>query len=55
MEQAAEIDGASYWQRYWLVILPLPRPALVTTGIFTFIGAYNDYFSQLIYLSSNTS
>lgn len=52
LEQAAEIDGASYWQRYWLVILPLSRPALVTTGIFTFIGAYNDYFSQLIYLSS---
>jgi len=52
LEQAAEIDGASYWQRYWLVIFPLTRPALVTTAIFTFIGSYNDYFSQLIYLSS---
>jgi multiple sugar transport system permease protein len=52
LEQAAEIDGATFWQRYWLVIMPLARPALVTTAIFTFISSYNDYFSQLIYLSA---
>ena len=52
LEQAAQIDGASFWQRYFLIVLPLARPALVTTAVFTFIAAYNDYFSQLIYLTS---
>lgn len=52
LEQAAAIDGASFWQRYRLVILPLSRPALVTTALFTFIFTYNDYLSQLIYLTS---
>jgi multiple sugar transport system permease protein len=53
LEQAAEIDGASFWQRYSRVVLPLTMPALVTTAVFTFIFVYNDYFSQLIYLTSN--
>ncbi len=51
LEQAAMIDGASYWQRYWRIILPLSMPALVTTAVFTFINVYNDFFSQLIYLT----
>ena len=55
LEQAAQIDGAGYWQRYMRIILPLSMPALVTTAVFTFIFVYNDYFSQLIYLTSNTS
>lgn len=52
LEQAAQIDGAGFWQRYLLIVLPLARPALVTTAVFTFIAVYNDYFSQLIYLTS---
>ncbi len=51
LEQAAMIDGATYWQRYWRIILPLTMPALVTTAVFTFIFTYNDFFSQLIYLT----
>lgn len=53
LEQAAMIDGASYWQRYWRIILPLSMPALVTTAVFTFINTYNDFFSQLIYLNDS--
>jgi multiple sugar transport system permease protein len=52
LEQAAMIDGATYWQRYWRIILPLSMPALVTTAVFTFINTYNDFFSQLIYLTN---
>ncbi len=52
LEQAATIDGASYWQRYWRIVLPLSLPALVTTAVFTFIFVYNDFFSQLIYLTN---
>jgi multiple sugar transport system permease protein len=51
LEQAAVVDGASFWQRYWRIILPLTMPALVTTAVFTFINVYNDFFSQLIYLT----
>jgi multiple sugar transport system permease protein len=51
LEQAAVVDGASFWQRYWRIILPLSMPALVTTAVFTFINTYNDFFSQLIYLT----
>jgi multiple sugar transport system permease protein len=34
------------------VVLPLSRPALVTTAIFTFIWSWNDFLSQLIYLNT---
>jgi multiple sugar transport system permease protein len=51
LEQSATIDGASYWQRYRRIILPLSMPALATTAVFTFIFTYNDFFSQLIYLT----
>ncbi|UJQ94832.1 carbohydrate ABC transporter permease [Mariluticola halotolerans] len=51
LEQAAMVDGASYWQRFTKIILPLCVPAIVTTSIFTFINTYNDFLSQLIYLS----
>jgi multiple sugar transport system permease protein len=51
LEQAAVVDGATFWQRYWRIVLPLTMPALVTTAVFTFINTYNDFFSQLIYLT----
>jgi multiple sugar transport system permease protein len=51
LEDAAMIDGASYWQRYWRIVIPLSLPALVTTAVFTFIHTYNDFFAQLIYLT----
>ncbi|MFI5010775.1 MAG: carbohydrate ABC transporter permease [Hyphomicrobiales bacterium] len=51
LEQAAMLDGASYWQCFTRIILPLCVPAIVTTSIFTFINTYNDFLGQLIYLS----
>ncbi|MDB5623468.1 MAG: sugar transporter permease [Devosia sp.] len=54
LEQAAVVDGANYWQRYWRIILPLSMPALATTAVFTFINTYNDFFSQLIYLTDTS-
>lgn len=52
LDQAAYIDGAGPFRVFWYVILPLMRPALVTTTIFTFIWTWNDFFGQLIYLTS---
>lgn len=51
LDDAAEIDGCNRGQVFLLIILPLLRPALVTTAIFTFLWTYNDFFTPLIYLS----
>ena len=52
LDEAAKIDGCSPYGVFRHVILPLSRPALVTTAIFSFIWTWNDFFSQLIYLNS---
>ncbi|AGL17302.1 carbohydrate ABC transporter permease [Actinoplanes sp. N902-109] len=51
LDEAATIDGASPYRIFRHVILPLSRPALVTTAIFSFIWTWNDFFRQLVYLS----
>lgn len=51
LEEAAFVDGADRFWVYWHVCLPLVRGALVTQGIFTFLGAWNDLFWPLIVLS----
>ncbi|HSM57374.1 MAG TPA: carbohydrate ABC transporter permease [Candidatus Sulfomarinibacteraceae bacterium] len=53
MEEAARIDGASRFQMFFRVILPLARPALVALIIFTFQGAWNDFMFPLIVISVN--
>ena len=52
LDEAASIDGAGTFRTFFLVILPLMRPALVTTTIFTFIWNWNDFFTPLIYLNN---
>jgi multiple sugar transport system permease protein len=51
LDEAARLDGCSPYGVFRHVILPLVRPALVTTAIFSFIWTWNDFFSQLIYLN----
>jgi pectin-derived oligosaccharide transport system permease protein len=51
LDDAARIDGAGHPRIFLRVILPLMVPALATTAIFTFIWTWNDFFSQLIYLT----
>ena len=53
LDEAARIDGCGSIRIFWHVILPLSRPALVTVAIFTFVWTWNDFFSQLLYLTSN--
>ncbi len=52
LDEAARIDGAGHLRIYTRIMLPLSMPALATTAIFTFIWTWNDFFSQLIYLTS---
>ncbi len=49
---AARIDGASEFMIYRRIVLPLAKPALAATGIFTFIYAWEDFFWPLIIISS---
>jgi len=51
LDEAARIDGCGRAGIFLRVILPLMVPALATTTIFTFIWTWNDFFSQLIYLT----
>ncbi|MDX2948393.1 carbohydrate ABC transporter permease [Streptomyces caniscabiei] len=51
LDEAAKIDGAGYWRIYFRILLPISLPALATTAIFTFIWTWNDFLSQLIYLT----
>lgn len=43
LEEAAGIDGASRWQSFYLVVLPLAAPAVVITALFSFMTAWNEY------------
>ncbi len=51
LDEAATIDGCGVYRTFWNVALPLTKPALVTTSIFTFIWTWNDFFTQMVYLN----
>lgn len=53
LDEAARVDGCTPFQTYWRITLPLVKPALLTVGIFTFMGSWNDFFGPLIYISSS--
>ncbi|KAF2414251.1 sugar ABC transporter permease [Microbacterium sp. B35-04] len=50
LDEAARIDGAGHYRTFWSIMLPLLKPALVTSAIFTFIWTWNDFFGPLLYL-----
>ncbi|MBL7029233.1 MAG: carbohydrate ABC transporter permease [Candidatus Marinimicrobia bacterium] len=49
--EAARLDGASDFQIYWKIVLPLAKPILVTLGLFTFMGTWNDFMWPLIIMT----
>jgi|UniRef100_UPI00404AD920 multiple sugar transport system permease protein len=51
-DEAAEMDGASKWQIYLNVIMPLSRPGMVTLAIFTFIGNFQNFLWPLVMTKS---
>lgn len=52
LEDAAKIDGCSYFTIYWRIMLPLIKPALAALTIMTFMGTWNNFMGPLIYISS---
>jgi N,N'-diacetylchitobiose transport system permease protein len=53
LEQAAAIDGAGPFQVFWKVLLPLVAPGLVTTSVFAFIFAWNEFIFALTFLGTD--
>jgi multiple sugar transport system permease protein len=52
--ESAKIDGASDFQIYYRIILPLCMPILITLALFTFMGTWNDFMWPLIVLTDNS-
>ena len=50
LDEAARIDGCSRYSTFVHIILPLIKPAVITTTIFSFYWKWDDYFGQLLYL-----
>lgn len=48
LDEAARIDGASEWQVFWRVVLPVVRPGLLVTALFTMLLAYNEFLFALV-------
>lgn len=52
LEQAARIDGATRFQAFYLIVLPLSTPGIIATSIFSFIGAWNEYVYAVTFLNN---
>jgi len=53
LEQAARIDGATRFQAFLFVIMPLSTPGIIATAIYSFIGAWNEYIYAYTFLNRN--
>ena len=51
LEEAAYIDGASWWRMFRSILLPLVAPGLVATSIFCFITAWNEFIFAMTFMN----
>lgn len=51
LTEAAEIDGASEFRIFFMIILPLSKPVLATVALFIFLGKWNDWNTSLLYIN----
>ncbi len=54
MDESAMVDGCSRFQAFWHIIIPVMWPGVITTGLFSFLLAYNDFAITSMLLSSET-
>ncbi|HEY9357753.1 MAG TPA: carbohydrate ABC transporter permease [Arthrobacter sp.] len=52
LDEAARIDGAGHVRIFTSIMLPLMKPALISTSIFSFIWSWNDFLGPLLYLNT---
>lgn len=50
LDESAIVDGASYFTIFYKILLPLLKPAIVTSCILKGVGTYNEYYSANLYL-----
>jgi arabinogalactan oligomer / maltooligosaccharide transport system permease protein len=56
IDESAQVDGATHWQTYWLLIFPLVRPILIVVGILSFVGTFNEFvLARVLLLGSEES
>ncbi len=55
LDEAARVDGASPWQVYFKIYLPMMAPALVAVGTYALLLAWNEYLYQFLLLSNKRS
>ncbi|MBA2247090.1 MAG: carbohydrate ABC transporter permease [Chloroflexia bacterium] len=53
LRDAARIDGASDWQVFWQIVLPLSKPILATIGLFYAVAHWNEFFNAILYIQSS--
>lgn len=53
LDEAAKIDGCSYWKIFTKIVFPLIKPAIVTACIFSFMWRWDDFLSALLYVSKS--
>jgi len=53
LEQAARIDGATRFQAFIMIVMPLSTPGIIATAIYSFIGAWNEYIYAYTFLNKN--
>ncbi len=53
LDEAAKIDGCSFFRRYWQITLPLLRPIMATIAIMTFLACWNEYMMNMAFSLSN--
>jgi multiple sugar transport system permease protein len=54
LEEAAEVDGANLWQRFFHICVPQVKGTMTVVGIFAFVGAWNDFLWPLITISDES-
>jgi multiple sugar transport system permease protein len=52
LDEAARIDGASSWQVWWRILVPISTPVLVAVAIFSFVQHWNEFLDALVFLQS---
>lgn len=53
LEEAARVDGAGAWQTFWLIVLPLARPGIAVTALFSFMTAWNEFIMASTFLTDD--
>lgn len=54
LDEAARVDGCTHFGAFWRVIMPVMWPGVITTGLFSFLLAYNDYLVTALLLDAQS-